>query len=138
MGTCESEKKFSFYRKIDFNFKTDCWDWVGAKDEKGYGCFTYIGGKKAHRYSYGVHKGVVPNDMCVLHTCDNRGCVNPEHLWLGTQGENIKDRDIKGRHAGTKQTHCIYGHEFTSVIIYRGKTWRKCATCLTSRKKGKV
>lgn len=76
-----------------------CWEWLGSKDAKGYGTTGGIRGLpgKAHRAVYQVFEGEIPEGMCVLHRCDNPGCVNPNHLWLGTQLENIADRDRKGR-----------------------------------------
>ena len=78
----------------------DCWVWTAAIDKCGYG---YIGlgpGKgmgKAHRVSWQLHKGGIPEGLCVLHKCDNPSCVNPEHLFLGTQKDNAVDRELKGR-----------------------------------------
>lgn len=82
--------------------KTDsCWIWNGAIGTGGYGRF----GKyfKAHRFSYQLYKGTIPKGLHVLHRCDVRLCVNPEHLWLGTNQDNIDDRNRKGRQTkGTK------------------------------------
>lgn len=76
----------------------DCWIWQRSKDKDGYG---YIKKDKkthkAHRISYEIHNGPVPEDKWVLHTCDNPSCVNPEHLWLGTAQENNDDMVAKGR-----------------------------------------
>lgn len=74
--------------------KTDgCWKWLGAKDSDGYGIMTAdTKPVKAHRYSYEKHKGHIPEGMWVLHTCDNPECTNPDHLYIGTNKENVKDR----------------------------------------------
>ena len=74
-----------------------CWLWVGSVSNR-YGKIS-VNYKKmgAHRVSYELHKGRVPNDMCVLHKCDIPTCVKPDHLFLGTQAENIRDMVTKGR-----------------------------------------
>ena len=90
--------KARFFEKVDVKGKYDCWEWKAFKF-KGYGRF-YLNGKKyAHRASWELHNGQIPQGMCVLHLCDNPGCVNPAHLFLGTQLDNIKDRDKKSRQA---------------------------------------
>lgn len=78
-----------------------CWQWRGAFWRRtGYGMFTYqCKTESAHRASYLLHVGKIPAGMFVLHRCDNRLCVNPEHLWLGTQQDNMRDRSEKGRRA---------------------------------------
>lgn len=75
-----------------------CWIWTGAKNSKGYGDIM-INGKheKSHRYSYLISKGEIPYNKHVLHHCDNPTCVNPEHLWIGTNHENVLDKISKGR-----------------------------------------
>lgn len=77
---------------------TGCWNWTGAKTKGGYGHLRFL--KKltyAHRVSWIIHYGGIPNNLCVLHHCDNPGCINPDHLFIGTMADNMKDRDDKGR-----------------------------------------
>lgn len=76
-----------------------CWIWIGASKPEGYGhiCMDqkYIG---AHRLSYIAYKGMIPNGYVVCHKCDVPACVNPDHLWLGKQSDNLLDCVKKGRH----------------------------------------
>lgn len=92
----ESEFK-RFKAKIIINFN-GCWLWTSAQNNNGYGRLK-IGTKHsaAHRLSYAHFRGAIPHGMCVLHTCDVRTCVNPAHLWLGTNDDNVADRVAKGR-----------------------------------------
>ncbi len=85
-----------FWEKVDT--AGPCWLWTASKDSGGYGTIG-SGGKirKAHRVSWEMHRGPIPKGLCVLHRCDVRGCVNPEHLFLGTQDDNMKDCAAKGR-----------------------------------------
>ncbi len=78
----------------------DCWVWQGNRDRHGYGLFTHKGVyfcDFAHRVSYTIHSGPIPEGMAVCHRCDNPPCVNPDHLFLGSQLENIVDMQKKGR-----------------------------------------
>ncbi|HXI19336.1 MAG TPA: HNH endonuclease [Chloroflexota bacterium] len=79
-----------------------CWEWVGAKNSKGYGSINSGGGSTStHRLAYQEFVGPIPDDLCVLHKCDNPPCWRPSHLFVGTRLDNAKDRDLKGRFRST-------------------------------------
>ncbi len=84
-----------------FTNKTeDCWLWQGAKDETGYGRIYYNGRRqRTHRIAWELSHGVILNGLKVLHRCDNRACINPGHLFLGSLKDNNTDRATKGRNA---------------------------------------
>ena len=77
-----------------------CWSWTACTNAKGYGRI-YSGGKTrlAHRALWELYNGPIPKDMCVCHTCDNPRCMRLSHLFLGTNDDNVADRDAKNRQA---------------------------------------
>ena len=85
-----------------------CWEWIASKNTDGYGllmCRNKAAGfprklLRAHTVSWEIHFGAIPKGMHVLHTCDNPGCVNPGHLFLGTHQDNMRDMKEKGRAPG--------------------------------------
>ena len=91
-----------FWEKVQKD--ESCWLWTGGTNACGYGTIGVKGRcQLAHRVSWELHNGPVPDGMCVLHNCpggDNPACVNPAHLWLGTHHENMLDRGAKGRDGG--------------------------------------
>ena len=148
------------------NLNTGCWEWTLSK-RRGYGRFNYIingkvVAKPVHRVSYEVYFGSIPNELKVLHKCDNRCCFNPDHLWLGTTAENNHDMCQKGRQAKGEKlpfskftakdiiaiktnynqiTNSSYKlarnyHVAPSTIqrIINGKTWKQI--CLAAGEKG--
>lgn len=93
--------KNRFYSYVTIPNKNGCMEWTGAKHNSGYGTFSLKGSVliKAHRYSYELFKGKFNSDMHVLHQCDNPKCVAPNHLYLGKDKENARDRIERNRHS---------------------------------------
>ena len=118
-----------------------CWNWQGSFQSRGYG--QIMDNYKqvfVHRYSWKLSNGPIPDGLCILHKCDNTTCVNPDHLFLGTNKDNSIDMSNKGRHANSKKTHCPNGHEYNEKNTYLwlkkdGKSDRSCRTCRRDRKR---
>ena len=88
-----------FWDNVDILSSDQCWTWNGAQDTDGYGTWT-MGGRrniKVHRMAYELSKGEIPEGLLILHTCDNPPCCNPNHLWVGTNADNMADKMAKGR-----------------------------------------
>lgn len=87
-----------FNAKVDFGHTDDCWNWMAFRNPSGYGMIR--NGKRmalAHRVGWVLANGEVPLGRQVLHHCDNRACVNPAHLYIGTNADNIRDKVERGR-----------------------------------------
>ena len=91
-----------FWDKVLRYREDECWAWIGAKNEKGYGIIgrgpSSSGVDRAHRVSWFIHFGPIPDGLVVCHKCDNPECTNPKHLFLGTLIDNNADMKAKGRH----------------------------------------
>lgn len=121
-----------FWSKVE---KTDgCWNWTAVKNQKGYGRFKLDGRlRSAHRVSYEMCVGPIPDGLVIDHLCRNPSCVRPDHLEAVTSGENTRRGDT-GKHE-RERTHCPRGHEYneTNTRIYKG--WRHCRACDRDRKR---
>lgn len=98
----KEQRMEEFARRINENgsliLDTPCWEWLGTKNPNGYGSFSsrYFSGL-AHRASWEIFVGLIPDGLFICHKCDNKSCVNPEHLFLGTQHDNMQDKAQKDR-----------------------------------------
>ena len=123
-----------FWRKVTVQTEQDCWKWQGAQNGDGYGIIGYGGryGKtmRAHRLSWELHnKTKIPSDLCVCHHCDNPSCVNPAHLFLGTNKDNVDDMRRKGRrapnHAFAKKGEANGRAILTEANVCLIREWRR-------------
>ena len=115
-----------------------CWLWVGVVNFFGYGQL-YINSRYhgAHRVSWELHQGQIPIGLFVCHKCDVPSCVNPNHLFVGTQLDNMRDAKNKGRVRKPKfKTHCVHGHSLSgyNLIMYKGcQVCRECGKIKVQR-----
>lgn len=119
--------------------RTDtCWEWDGRFDGVGYGTIQKSYNSPnlgAHRASWLLHNGDIPDGMHVCHHCDNRKCVRPDHLFLGTAKDNLQDASRKGRLSvpgkswERNKTHCSNGHPFNDANTYCWHNHRICRVC---------
>jgi hypothetical protein len=93
------ERVERFWAKVCIGEPDQCWEWTAGRNKTGYGQVTFLGkGDRAHRVSWRLaNDRDIPKGMCICHACDNPACCNPSHLWLGTVGDNNRDKTAKGR-----------------------------------------
>ena len=101
----DEERLEAFVAKVDKRGSDECWEWKASKSVSGYGQFTAGEGHstRAHRYSWELFFGPIPEGKLVLHKCDNPSCVNPYHLYLGDSCDNAEDAVVRGRHVAPLQ-----------------------------------
>lgn len=119
-----------------------CWLWTGGLHgngkSSGYGSFG-LGGKpvKAHRASFMLLKGPIPKGMSVCHKCDVRSCVNPDHLFLGTQRDNVLDMHKKGRDSRSLSSTCQRGHSKELFMRLRLPGYMYCIECQNAKRRAR-
>jgi hypothetical protein len=108
--------KKKFCERVNKNTGSECWEWVGSISSNGYGKYLFEGKfYLAHRLSYMLLISDIPKNKLVLHKCDNPKCVNPKHLYVGTQKDNMQDKVRRGR------MPCMSGENSPSSKL----TWKK-------------
>lgn len=130
-----------FWQKVSVGRADECWPWNGPRWKGGYGRFQIgLGYPKsktmvASRVAWLLTNGVFHEGMQVCHKCDNPICVNPNHLFIGTQTDNLRDCAAKKRSVNSAKTHCPRGHEYSpeNTFYQANGTQRACRLCLKIR-----
>lgn len=126
-----------FLKKVDASDVSGCWTWKGTRIKNGYGRFEYNGNKLAHRVCYAMFVGPLENKL-VLHACDNRACVRPNHLFLGTMKDNVIDMLKKGRWKDRWGSHgkatCRRGHKSEWLTETKKKECKQCKRITAKRR----
>jgi HNH endonuclease len=129
----------AFWSHIDTSDNDGCWLWTAHRSPDGYGqAHIKRHPLRAHRLMWYLVHGD-PGDLKVLHACDNPPCVNPNHLFIGTNSDNMFDAVDKGRHSQSRKTHCPHGHPYSGKNLMWVKTkkgiTRRCKVCVYASNK---
>ena len=123
----------NFWSKVkkDPSHPTGCWEWTAGLN-RGYGQFPVRGDKnyRAHRFAWSIIYGAIPPNKFVLHRCDNRKCVRPNHLFIGTQRDNVQDAIVKGRRSST-QGEANGSAKLTNKQVLKMRRWFSQGKTLT-------
>lgn len=120
---------------------TGCWLWTGARNDNGYGYFYGRAHRShgAHRYSWMLYRGPIPDGMVIDHLCHVRACVNPDHLRVVSQKANALENSDCVSALNAKKTHCPRGHEYTEANTYHRANapgaYRACRACGREKKR---
>lgn len=123
-------------KKYVVNEETGCWEFTGSRSWQGYGQIRGSGPKarmfQAHRISYEIHRGPIPDNLVLDHLCVNPCCINPSHLQIVTRAENTRRAANAGANFGAHnrgKKHCPHGHDYDeeNTVWYKGT--RRCRAC---------
>jgi len=109
----------AFWDRVDVRGADECWPWTACRNQvTGYGRVSFRGNYyHTHRLAFSLSRGNPPSGLCVLHHCDNPPCCNPFHLYVGTHGDNARDRENRGRGRFPRSPHA------TKTEYYRARYW---------------
>jgi len=138
-----------FWSRVNKRGPDECWEWLGGKGSGtangryGRMSISHAKSRPAHQVSWEIANGApFPKGMNGCHSCDNPGCVNPSHIWPGTQSDNIKDAVAKGRHSSKPKTECAKGHRMENdnriPVKGGGSRCRQCARVGTRERMRKM